>query len=111
MNVDGITLREICEETEVSRRAIQGYEQAGLVSASSRNERGHLLYDDKSLERIRQIKLFQEFGFSVKEIKEIIDAPKEILRVQLEMKIGELKEKGEHIEVLIGKANELIASL
>lgn len=70
-----------------------------------------MLYDDKSQERIRQIKLFQELGFSVREIKEIIDAPKEVLRAQLEMKIGVLKEKGEHIEVLIGKANELIASL
>lgn len=106
-----MTLRQVCDAVEVSRRAIQGYEKAELVSASSRNERGHLLYDDKSQERIRQIKLFQELGFSVREIKEIIDAPKEVLRAQLEMKLGALKEKGEHIEVLIVKANELIASL
>lgn len=106
-----MTLRQVCDATAVSRRAIQGYEKAELVSASSRNKRGYLLYDDNSQERIRQIKLFQELGFSVREIKEVIDAPKEVLRAQLELKIDVLKEKGEHIEVLIGKANELIALL
>ena len=106
-----MTLREVCTATNVSRRAVQGYEKAGLVRASGKTNRGYLIYNEETQERIRQIKLFQELGFSVREIKEIIDAPKEILRAQLEMKIGALKEKGEHIEVLIGKANEFIASL
>lgn len=47
-----MTLREICETLEVSRRAIQGYENAGLVKATGRNKYGHLLYDDKAKERI-----------------------------------------------------------
>ena len=37
------TLHEVCEAFGVSRRAIQGYEKAGLVSASGKNERGYLL--------------------------------------------------------------------
>lgn len=41
-----MTLREICEALEVSRRAIQGYEKAGLVVATGRNKYGHLLYDE-----------------------------------------------------------------
>ncbi len=39
-------LREICREFEISRRTVQGYEKAGLVSASGRNKYGHLQYDD-----------------------------------------------------------------
>lgn len=50
-----MTLREICETLEVSRRAIQGYENAGLVKATGRNKYGHLLYDDKAKERIASI--------------------------------------------------------
>ena len=106
-----MTLRQVCDAAEVSRRAIQGYEKAELVSASSRNERGHLLYDDKSQERIRQIKLFQELGFSVKEIAGIIDAPRADLKEALEAKISALQEKGERIEVLIDKARRLIEQL
>lgn len=52
-----MTLREICETLEVSRRAIQGYENAGLVKATGRNKYGHLLYDDKAKERI-MLKMF-----------------------------------------------------
>ena len=55
--MDGMTLREICEALEVSRRAVQGYEKAGLVSATDRNKYGHLLYDEAAMLRIEQIKL------------------------------------------------------
>ena len=34
-------LREIFETLEISRRALQGYEKAGLVSATGRNKYGH----------------------------------------------------------------------
>ena len=52
-----MTLREICEALEVSRRAVQGYEKAGLVSATDQNKYGHLLYDEAAMLRIEQIKL------------------------------------------------------
>ena len=38
-----MTLREVCDSYGVSRRAVQGYEKAGLISASQKNERGYLL--------------------------------------------------------------------
>lgn len=69
------TLHEVCEIYGVSRRAIQGYEKAGLVSASGRNGRGYLLYDKKCQERIQQIKLYQQLGFKVKEIKNLLEVP------------------------------------
>lgn len=109
--MSNMTLREVCQVTGVSRRAIQGYEQAGLVAATARNDRGYLLYDEESRRRIQQIKLFQDLGFSVKEIAGIIDAPKEELKEALAAKISALQEKGERIEVLIDKARRLIEQL
>lgn len=109
--MSNMTLREVCEMTKVSRRAIQGYEQAGLVVASARTERGYLLYDERTQQRIQQIKLFQDLGFSVKEIAGIIEAPKDELKSALETKISMLQEKGEKIEVLIIKAKKLIEQL
>lgn len=106
-----ITLREVCDAFGVSRRAVQGYEKAGLVSATGRNRRGYLLYDGNSQDRIRKIKLFQEMGFSIKEIREIIDAPDHILKSALEERILKLEEDREHTENMIRKANELIAQL
>lgn len=106
-----MTLHEVCDALDVSRRAVQGYEKAGLVSASGKNERGYLLYDVNSQERIKQIKFFQRLGFTIREIKEIIDAPNHVLRFALEEQIEKLKEESEHIDNVIDEAYELIAKL
>jgi len=74
------TLNELHMELGVSRRAVQGYEKAGLVSASGKNKYGHLLYDEKAPERIARIKLFQQLGFSIKEIRTLMDAQGELVR-------------------------------
>lgn len=109
--MDEITLREVCDTFGVSRRAVQGYEKAGLVSATSKNKRGYLLYDNNSQERIKKIKLFQEMGFSIKEICEIIDAPNHILRYALEERIEKLKADSVHTELMIQKAYAMIKVL
>ena len=92
-----ISLKEMCELTGISRRTIQGYEKVGLVSAIKRNKYGHLIYDNKCKERILKIKFMQDLKFSLKEIKEIIDAPNSILRPALEKNIIRLKIDQEHL--------------
>lgn len=109
--MENMTLRELCDTVEVSRRAVQGYEKAGLVSASGRNRYGHLLYDANMQERIRQIRLFQQLGFTIKEIGDIIDAPNHVLKEALKERVKSLEEQSEQMELLIEKANELIKKL
>lgn len=106
-----LTLREMCDATGVSRRAIQGYEKAGLVSPAGRNERGHLLYDAKSKERIELIKLFQQLGFTIREIQTLIDSPKDEQKEAIRMRVDKLSEKKAEIDVLIEKAYQLIESM
>lgn len=105
-----MTLREVCEAQKVTRRAVQGYEKMGLVAATDRTERGYLLYNEESGERIRKIKLYQEFGFSLKEIREIIDAPGDILKPVLQIRLEKLKEERDKKDDLVQKINELIES-
>lgn len=109
--MDDMTLREICVAAGVTRRAVQGYEKAGLVSPTGKTTRGYLLYDLNSQERIKRIRLYQQLGFSIKEIKEIIDAPSNIKKLAIEEKIERLREEGENIETLIERAYELIEEL
>ena len=68
------TLRQVCETLEVTRRAVQGYEKEGLVTASGRNERGWLLYDEECQEKIRKIRFLQSTGLRVREIAEFLEA-------------------------------------
>lgn len=105
------TLHELCEALGVTRRAVQGYEKAGLVTATKRNKYGHLLYDEKAQKRIERIKFYQQLGFKIREIQEFIDAPKEQIRSVLETQVQYLKEEGVRMEALIEKANQLISDL
>ena len=92
-----ISLKEMCELTGISRRTIQGYEKAELVSAIKRNKYGHLIYDNKCKERILKIKFMQDLKFSLKEIKEIIDAPNYVLKKALIQNVSLLKEDQQHL--------------
>ena len=105
------TLSEVCSVLEVSRRAVQGYENAGLVSATGKNKYGHLLYDEEAQQRIKQIKLLQQLGFKVKEIKDIIDAPGEVVRVAVESQIEHLNGEICRKKEIIGQAKELVEKL
>lgn len=106
-----MTLREVCKMTGVSRRAIQGYERAGLVLPTGKNERGYLLYDEDAMERIRQIKFFQDMGFSIKEIKEISIAPRSVLKSAIEQRIMDLQEELGQKKKIVYEAQELLKTL
>lgn len=106
-----ITLREVCENVGVSRRAVQGYEQAGLVTPTGKNKRGYLLYNQEEQEKIRQIKFFQEMGFSIKEIKKIMRAPKEELKRAIEQRIEALWMEIDRKEKVIEKAKALLEQI
>lgn len=105
------TLNELHMEIGVSRRAVQGYEKAGLVSASGKNKYGHLLYDEKAQERIARIKLYQQLGFKIREIQTLIDAPGALVKMELEIRIRCLKEERINMDALIEKAYELMKEL
>ena len=102
------TLREVCAKYDVSRRAVQGYEKAGIVNATSKNKMGHLLYDDATQKRIGIIRMYQEIGFSIREIKEIIDMPKISIIPILENQMKKLKKEKRRIEKQIEILYDLI---
>lgn len=102
------TLREVCAKYKVSRRAVQRYEKAGMVKATGKNKMRHLLYDITVQERIGRIHQYQEIGFSLREIKEIIDAPKISTIPILENQMEKLKKERGRIEEQIEILDDLI---
>ena len=87
------TLSQVCSTLKVSRRAVQGYENAGLLVPTGKNKYGHLLYNAEAQLRIERIKMFQRLGFTIGEIKEIIDAPDEILKTAVKEQICKVKKE------------------
>lgn len=98
--MEDMTLREVCTALGVSRRAVQGYENESLVTATGKNNRGYLLYNSAAQARIKKIKLYQDMGFSLKQIKEIIDDSGPVLRnalIQQKEKLNQEIEQKKHM--------------
>lgn len=102
------TLQEICKTVGVSRRAVQGYEKAGLVSPVDRNKYGHLLYGMEEAEKIAKIKFLQEIRFSIKEIMVLIKGSESELKTALSNQLPLLYEEKEKLEEKIAKVEEMI---
>lgn len=105
------TLREVCAALQISRRTIQGYEKAGLVSPSGKNKYGYLLYNPTAQKRIQTIHFYQQLGFSIKEIQTIADASREIQKTALVNRIAALKAEQMQLQHLIQQAKQYIAAL
>ena len=64
-----LTLRELCNECKVSRRAVQGYMGRKLIQNSGKTNRGYLLFDEETAKKTKQIKALQNYGFTLDEIE------------------------------------------
>lgn len=106
-----ITLKEMCRRERVTRRMVQGYEQKKLVSAAATNKYGHLLYNEEAQKRVKRIRLYQQFGFSLDDIKKLFDLPNKELKIRLELQIQVMQEKREAYGQLINEAKDLISKL
>ena len=98
----------------VSVRAVRFYDQTGLLTAIDVDVRtGYRQYDIRQLYRIRQIRAFQDLGFSLKEIREILraDLPHGTVRArmherksQIERRIRDDVGRLKRIEIYLGGA-------
>lgn len=102
-----MTVREVSRLTGVSIRALQYYDEIGLLPPARYTEAGYRLYDDAALERLQQILLFRELEFPLKEIKRILESPAFDRNRALEQQIELLTLKREHIDNLIRMARTL----
>ena len=97
-------VHELSRLTGVSIRALQYYDEIGLLPPAGHTGAGYRLYDDAALERLQQILLFRELEFPLKEIRRILESPTFDRNRALEQQIGLLTLKREHIDNLIRMA-------
>lgn len=99
-----MTVHEVSKLTGVSIRALQYYDEIGLLPPAQYTEAGYRLYDNAALDRLQQILLFRELEFPLKEIKRILESPAFDRSKALEQQIELLTLKREHIDNLIRMA-------
>lgn len=103
-------LKDVCAKYGISRRAIQGYENVGLVKPYCKDKLGHLIYDTSSINRIIFIKFCQDIGYSLKEIDSLFKLEQSSLASAFRNKSEQLKLEYDQLNNLIIKT-ELIAEM
>lgn len=69
-------IKEVSKIAGVSRRTLQYYDDAGILSAE-RTENNHRVYHSCELEKIWQILIYKEMAFELSEIKKLLQLSEE----------------------------------
>jgi DNA-binding transcriptional MerR regulator len=69
------TVGEVSALTGVTVRALHHYDELGLLPPSERSESGYRLYSYEDLARLQEIVGWRALGFSLEEIKTMLDDP------------------------------------
>ncbi|AVP63766.1 transcriptional regulator [Clostridium botulinum] len=70
--MDKMTRGELAKQTGISTSTIRYYEDSGILPAPKRIANGYRVYTDDYLVKIKFIKDAKSLGYSLKEIKEIL---------------------------------------
>lgn len=72
--MESFKIGELAAAAGVGRDTVRYYERLGLLQASERNAAGYRLYGVDELERLKIIRSVQDLGFSLDQIRELIEA-------------------------------------
>lgn len=104
-------VKEVADLVGISVRTLHHYDQIGLLKPKSVASTGYRLYADHDLERLQQVLFFKELGFSLHDIKSILDSPgfdrKQALKSQKQLLI----EKKKRLEAIINLVQQTIDTI
>ena len=64
---------ELARRAGVNPQSIRFYERRRLLRPASRTSSGYRIYDERDLDMVRAIKQIQELGFTLKEIRGLLE--------------------------------------
>jgi MerR family Zn(II)-responsive transcriptional regulator of zntA len=89
-----LTIGKVAERAQVTADSIRFYEREGLIRPTRKSESGYRLYTEEAIRRIEFIKQAQECGFSLADIRELLELRStdkaccdDIYRVSVEKKL------------------------
>lgn len=89
-----LTIGKVAEQAQVTADSIRFYEREGLIAPTKKSDSGYRLYTEEAVRRIGFIKHAQQCGFSLSEIRELLELRNDdksccddIYRVAIEKKL------------------------
>ena len=107
MNGGFYQARDFAELAGVTVRTLHHYDRLGLLKPGGRTQAGYRLYGERELARLQQITTLKFVGFSLTQIKELLDSRTLDLAETLRMQRDALESKRRQLEMALdalGKA-------
>lgn len=101
----GYKVKWVEDNLGVTRKALRGFEKAGLMPKNRNSQ--YRDYDDDDLDCIWTIRVLQGMGYSIKEIEEMFSDKEFDFDSSISKKIAELEEKKEELERHLGYAKTI----
>ncbi len=114
--MERLTISELAKFARVNLETIRYYERQELLPKPPRLQSGYRAFPMESVKRVRFIKQAQELGFSLKEIKELLNlridphSTSADVRKRTEAKIAEIDEKMKALRAMKKALVELTAT-
>lgn len=88
--MESLTIGKVARLAEVGVETIRFYERQGLIGKPLRRESGYRQYSEEAVQRLRFIRRAKDLGFTLKEIKELLE-----LRLEQGTTCGNVRERAE----------------
>ena len=105
------TVKQLADLAGVTNRTLHYYDEIGLLRPATYGDNGYRYYGEQAVLRLQQILFYREMGFSLEQIKTIIDQPDFDLLQALEGHKRALLERVERMNCLIDTVDKTILHL
>src|SRR5690606_25991544 len=96
-----MNVKQVSQLVGVSVRTLHHYDEIGLLVPDHITESGYRQYSKDNLQTLQHILFFKELGFSLKEIRSILQSPDFNTFEALHLQLRSLRAKREQLETMI----------
>ena len=106
----------VARQTGCTVPTIRYYEEIGLLAAAARSDTGHRHYDDSVVRRLTFIRRCRDFGFSIDQVRELVNLVDEPQRPCVEVRdiaavhLAEVRSKLAELQALEASLSNFVAS-
>jgi MerR family copper efflux transcriptional regulator len=111
-----LTIGKIARQAALGIETVRFYEKQGLLLEPQRSSSNYRLYPEEEVARLRFIKRAKELGFSLREVRELLQlhddpqATKGEVRERTEAKIADIRKKIADLSRMLAALETLVAA-
>jgi DNA-binding transcriptional MerR regulator len=104
----GYSIGQVAALAGVTVRTLHHYDDVGLLTPTGRTPAGYRLYDDGDLARLRDVLSYRELGFSLEQVRSILDDPRADPASHLRNQYRLVRERIARLEEVLGHLEKLM---